>query len=454
MRRSITILLCGALSVAAAACVPVTKELHSRLKLPDLPYAGELQAALELALQEAHGNYDLGISAAAVVPGYKPWSGVTGNSRPGIPLTADMLFNVGSVAKIFEAALALKLEEQGLLDLDAPLSTWLPAHPLIDGRISVRQLLNHTSGVFNVFEHPDFPWVGPEVDYARRWRLEEVLARFAGEPYGPPGYAQHYSSTNYLLLTAILERAAGASVPRQVSELFLEPLELRNSFMSMGMLPPKEFAVAHPWADVDRDGQLDDLNGVPQTWIATLTHPVLYTTPSDMVRWMQALLEEQRVLSRGSLKEMLTIPEYALPDPQGGSYGLGIVDFSELLGVQAIGHGGSTLGYSAAAVYLPDHGVALAWAINTGESPRTLADGLMRSTWSRLWQTLFEHLPLEPQGTPQSGEAQTRPSAQLTLRRFSPWTPSLVAPGNATRSFLGLVVDYPERKAETRKELR
>src|SRR3989304_198182 len=83
MRRSITILLCGALGVAAVACVPpVTKELHSRLKLPSLPYAGKLQAALELALQEAQGSYDLGISAAAVVPGYKPWSGVTGNSHP------------------------------------------------------------------------------------------------------------------------------------------------------------------------------------------------------------------------------------------------------------------------------------------------------------------------------------------------------------------------------------
>ena len=416
MRRSITILLCGALSVAAAACVhPVIKELRSRPKLPDLPYAGELQAALELALQEAQGSYDLGISAAAVVPGFKPWSGVTGNSRPGIPLTADMLFNVGSVAKIFEAALALKLEEQGLLDLDAPLSTWLPAHPHLDGRITVRQLLNHTSGVFNVFEHPDFPWVGPEVDYVRRWRMQEVLDRFAGEPYGPPGYAQHYSSTNYLLLTAILERAAGASVPEQVSGIFLQPLELRSSFMSMGMLPPADFAVAHPWADVDRDGRLDDLSSVPQTWIATLTHPVLYTTPLDMVRWMQALLEEQRVLSKGSLKEMLTVPEDALPDPQGGSYGLGIIDLSGVLEANAIGHGGSTLGYSAAAVYLPDLGVSLAWAVNSGESPRTLADGLMRSTWSRLSQTLFEHPPQEPQGTPQSEEARTRPGSSSTL---------------------------------------
>jgi len=438
MRRSITILLCGALSVAAAACVPpVTKELHSRAKLPSLPYAGKLQAALELALQEAQGSYDLGISAAAVVPGYKPWSGVTGNSQPGVPVAAGMLFNVGSVAKTFEAALALRLAEQGSLDLDAPLSTWLPAHPHIDGRITVRQLLNHTSGTFNVFEHPDFPWVGPEVDYARHWRLEEVLNRFGGEPYGPPGYAQHYSSTNYLLLTAILERAGGASVPEQVSGLFLDPLELRNSFMSMGMLPPEEFAVAHPWADVDRDGQLNDLNRVPQTWIATLTHPVLYTTPLDMVRWMQALFEEQRVVSEGSLKEMLAIPQYARPDPQGGSYGLGIVDFSELLGIPAIGHGGSTLGYSAAAVYLPDLGVSLAWAINTGESPRTLADGLMRSTWSHLSQALFEHPPQEPQGTPQPEDARTRPSNSPILGGLSGWTPRAWQPEPAALSHFG-----------------
>jgi D-alanyl-D-alanine carboxypeptidase len=429
MRRSITILLCGALSVAAAACVPpVTKELHSRPKLPNLPYAGELQAALELALLEAQGSYDLGISAAAVVPGYKPWSGVTGNSRPGVPVTAGMLFNVGSVAKTFEAALALRLAEQGLLDLDAPLSTWLPAHPHLDSRITVRQLLNHTSGAFNVFEHPDFPWVGPEVDYARRWRLEEVLDRFAGEPYGPPGYAQHYSSTNYLLLTAILERAGGAPVPQQVTGLLLDPLQLHAGFMTMGALPPPEFAVVHPWADVDRDGQLDDLSRVPQTWIATLTHPVLYTSPLDLVRWTQALFEEQRVLSKGSLKEMLAIPAGAQPDPEGGSYGLGIIDLSEVLGVQAIGHGGSTLGYSAAAVYLPDLGVSLAWAINTGESPRTLADALMRSTWSRLSQTLFEHLPQVPQGTPQSEEAGARLNNSPTLGGLSGWTPRVWRP--------------------------
>jgi D-alanyl-D-alanine carboxypeptidase len=389
-------LVCGALSVAAAGCAaPVTKELRAQLKLPRLPYGEDLQAALELALQQGQGNHDLGISAAVIVPGYQPWSGVTGDSQPGVPLTAGMLFNVGSVAKIFEGALALRLAEQGLLDLDAPLSTWLPTHPHLDGRITVRQLLNHTSGVFDVFEHPDFPWVGPGVDYRRHWELEEALDHFAGVSYGPPGYAQRYSSTNYLLLTAILEQTGGAPVPQQVTEMLLDPLQLEDSLMTMGALPPSGSAVAHPWADSDLDGELDDLSRVPQTWIATLTHPVLYTTPLDMARWMQALFVEQRVLSQGSLKEMLTIPRGAQPDPEGGSYGLGIIDLSEVLGVQAIGHGGSTLGSSAAAVYLPEQRVLLAWAINTGESPRTLADRLMRRAWEQLSQTVLAHLPQE-----------------------------------------------------------
>jgi len=274
----------------------------------------------------------------------------------------------------------------------------LPEHGNVDRRITVRQLLNHSSGVFNVFEHPDFPWLVPNVDYGRVWQLEEVLDLFVREPYGPPGYAQHYSSTNYLLLTAIIEQTVGASVPNEVERLFLEPLELDNTFMSMGELPPSSFSVVHPWVDVDFDKNLEDLSGKPQTWIATMTHPALYATPEDMARWMQALYHEQRVLSEQSLREMLTIPETTVPDPEGGRYGLGVVDFSEILGRQAFGHGGSSLGYSAAALYLPEYGLSVAWSINTGQSPHRLADKLMQSTWSNLSRVLLEHGQLDPGG--------------------------------------------------------
>lgn len=377
--------------------VPPTPTPTPSVTVDDLPFAQELQIALDQALLDGQGEYDVGISAAVIVPGYKPWVGVSGNSHPGVPVTDDMLFNVGSVAKSFEAALALKLAEEGVLDLDQPISTWLPEHGNVDSRITVRQLLNHSSGVFNVFEHPDFPWVGPNVDYGRQWQLHEVLELFVLEPYGPPGYAQHYSSTNYLLLTAILEQAAGASVPNEVERLFLEPLELDNTFISMGELPPSYFTVVHPWVDIDLDGGLEDFSSEPQTWITTMTHPVLYATPEDTAMWMHMLYHEQRVLSSQSLEEMLTIPETTLRDPEGGRYGLGVVEYySEILGTRVIGHGGSSLGYSAAALYIPEYGLSVAWSINTGESPHRLAARLMQYTWSELFQVLSEHGKLDP----------------------------------------------------------
>ena len=396
IRELFTTLFFGTFILTTTKCSLVAEEPSVPQGRADLPYAEELQIALDQALLDGQGEYDVGISAAVIVPGYKPWLGFSGNSHPGVPVTNDMLFNMGSIAKSFEAALALKLAEEGLLDLDQPISTWLPEHRNVDSGITLRQLLNHSSGVFNVFEHPDFPWVGPNVDYGREWRLEEVLELFVLEPYGPPGYAQHYSSTNYLLLTAIIEQTAGASVPDEVERLFLEPLELDNTVMSMGELPPSHYTVVHPWVDVDFDGCLEDFSDKPQTWIATMTHPVLYATPEDMARWMQALYHEQRVLSSQSLGEMLTIPETTLPDPEGGRYGLGVVDFSEILGTRVIGHGGSSLGYSAAALYLPEYGLSVAWAINTGESPRGLADNLMQNTWSNLSQVLSEHGKLDP----------------------------------------------------------
>jgi len=156
--KTFTFLSLGSLILAlASGCAPI-KETPVPQAPTELSYAQQLQSALDQALRDGQGAYDLGISAAVIVPGYQPWVGVAGNSQPGAPLANDMLFNVGSIAKSFEAALALKLAEEGLLNLDEPISKWLPAYDNIDSRITVRQLMNHTSGVFNVFEHPDFPY--------------------------------------------------------------------------------------------------------------------------------------------------------------------------------------------------------------------------------------------------------------------------------------------------------
>jgi D-alanyl-D-alanine carboxypeptidase len=351
-----------------------------------------LDEAVRDALEDARGDHDLGLSAAVLVPGHAIWAGVAGIAGPDTPVTVNTLFDVGSVAKTFEAALVLALAEEGILGLDDPVSKWLPPLQHVDGSVTVRELLNHTSGVFNVFEHPEFPWVGADVDYARAWRLEEVFSRFVLGPYGPPGTVQHYASTNYLLVTAVVEKATGEPVPAVIRDRFLRPLGFTHTHMTMGAWPPNPFSVAHPMVDVDEDGILDDLMGRPRTWIASLTHPVLFSTPMDLVRWLSALFHDRTVLSAASLEAMLALPDPPSLDPEGGRYGLGIVDFSEVLGVRVIGHAGSSLGYSAAALYFPELDTALAWSVNTGESPRELADAVMSGAWRRLSSLILGNL--------------------------------------------------------------
>jgi len=380
-------------AIGNVSCNSLTK--YEEQSLPELPFAYDLQEAIDQVLL-AYPDYDLGISAAVIMPGYRTWTGVSGYSHQSVPIKADMLFDVGSVQKNFEAALVLRLAEDGVLSLDDPISKYLPSYPNVDGKITIRQLLNHTSGVFNVFEHPDFPWVGTDVDYAKEWKEEEVFNTFVLEPYGPPGYAQHYSSTNYLLTTAIIEEATGSTVPDEIERYFLEPLKLENTFVSMGEPPPAKYSVAHPWVDIDRDGNLDDLHGIPVTWIASLSHPVMYSTPSDLVRWMNALYHEGTVIGSDSMAEMLTYPETKLRDPDGRTMGLGVVDYSDTFDMQALGHGGSALGYSAAALYLPEYGISVAWLINTGESPHELANHMMSHTWSALAEVIRTNQKITP----------------------------------------------------------
>jgi D-alanyl-D-alanine carboxypeptidase len=336
---------------------------------PELSFAHDLQEAIDQVLL-AYPDYDLGISAAVIMPGHRTWTGVSGYSHQNVPISADMLFVVGSIVKNFEAALVLKLAEDEMLTLDDPISKYLPTYPNVDGKTTIRQLLNHTSGVFNVFEHPDFPWVGTDVDYSKEWKEEEVFNTFVLEPYGPPGYAQHYASTNYLLITTIIEEATGSTVPDELERNFLKPMKMENTFVSMGEQPPTQYSVAHPWVDIDL--------------IASLSHPVMFSTPKDLVHWIHSLYYEGAVISPNSLAEMLTYPETTLRDPDGDVFGLGVVDYTDRLGTQVFGHLGSSLGYTAAALYLPEYDISVAWLINTGQSPMELSGYMMFDTWSAL----------------------------------------------------------------------
>src|SRR6187399_1716820 len=106
----------------------------------DSVWAAKLPDALNTALPTSGVH---GASVALTFPGMGTFIGVAGESAPGIPMTPDMQFGIGSNTKVFTAVLALKLQELGILSLDDPLSKWLPSYPNIDGSATIRQCLLH-----------------------------------------------------------------------------------------------------------------------------------------------------------------------------------------------------------------------------------------------------------------------------------------------------------------------
>jgi D-alanyl-D-alanine carboxypeptidase len=116
-----------------------------------LPFARDLQRVLDLSVRITNGT---GISAAVIVPGQGTWTGAAGRSEPSKAISPDMLFDIASIGKNFVAILVCQPAEEGRLSLDDPLSKWLPDYPDIDSSITIRQLLNHTSGVFDWVDHP------------------------------------------------------------------------------------------------------------------------------------------------------------------------------------------------------------------------------------------------------------------------------------------------------------
>jgi len=271
-------------------------------------------------------------------------------------MSPDMLFDIASIGKHFVAILVCKLAEEGRLSLDDPLSRWLPDYPNIDHTITIRQLLNHTSGLFDWVDHPQSPFRRPfsakEVSSP-----EEVVTTLVSKPYFPPGGGFHYSTTNYTLLRMIVERVTGSTVAKEIRARFLEPLGLnRTLVLDTETHVPETANIAHAWVDVDGNGTLDDVSSWPISWIATRSPAMIYSTAENLARWSQAIYRGE-VLNQTSLKQVLTFHRPAPHPAFSTGYGLGTQEFS--LGRLVMwGHLGYGY-YLSSMMYIPKHSASI-----------------------------------------------------------------------------------------------
>jgi CubicO group peptidase (beta-lactamase class C family) len=162
-----------------------------------------------------------------VIPGQGLWSGGSGTANRATkePVTGRTPFPIASITKTFIAALAIKLADQHLLRLDDPLGRWLPNWPNAD-KISLRQLLNHTSGVANFEQRITAPYQRAiDAHPAKLWSPQRTLS-YAGKPEFAPGTRWEYNNANYILAGLAIERATRSTVARQLHRELLDPLKL------------------------------------------------------------------------------------------------------------------------------------------------------------------------------------------------------------------------------------
>jgi len=322
----------------------------------------QFQSALDDGLR---GHPGIGVSAAVIVPGEAIWLGTSGLSHDTTPVSSAMLFAVGSITKNMVASLTLQLADEGVLSLEDSLGKWLPAYPNIDDRVTIRQLLNHTSGIYQFFSNQAI-WDEIERDRARVWTHEEVLT-YVLEPYFPPGEGFRYSNTNYTLLGMIIEKATGSGVAAGLRERFWEPLGLSNTYFICEEEIPDNGA--HVWGSLLPSGETEDLTFVPRMAHDSIVHPSggVFTTAEDLARWSDALFQG-RVISESQLDQMLDFVAISKKDGiQSQGYGLGVQHYLPgwIRGVDVYGHGGGSIGTVAYMLYLPEHGVSIAAMVNS-----------------------------------------------------------------------------------------
>jgi D-alanyl-D-alanine carboxypeptidase len=360
------------------------------------PFEAKLQAVLDRGIAKHDTR---GVSAAIVFPDGRVWVGVSGISHEAVAMRPDMLFGIGSVTKNVVATLALELVEEGKLSLDDAVSDYLPPYPHVDSSITIRQLLNHTSGLYMFWDNDDL-WDALKLDRARIWTPEEVLA-YIGEPYFDPGEGWRYSNTNYLLLGMILEQVSGSDLSTEFRSRFWDPLGIDGYLSVQEEIPDR---MAHVFGDNFQFGAAEeDLTYEPRASHESIIFGSggLFLTAEGLARWCQVLFTGE-LLRQNSMDEMLElVPIRPLANMR--AYGLGVQEFERRFasGEEAIGHGGGNIGSATYMVFLPKHEISIVVMVNAypTNSADTITKGLIREVLREKGALrLIPYVPFYPVG--------------------------------------------------------
>lgn len=301
---------------------------------------------------------ETGCAALVAINGqivYKKAFGMA-NLELNVPMQPDMVFRIGSITKQFTAVAILQLVEQGKLSLQDDITKFIPDYPTQAYKITVENLLTHTSGIKSYTNVPEF------MKYIKEdLKPEEVIEKFKNLPMEfAPGTKWNYNNSGFFLLGYIIEKASGMKYQDYIEQNLFKPAGMTNSLYGSDRKIIKNRA--YPYQP---DGE-NTVNADYMSMLLPYSAGSLMSTVEDLYKWNRALLSNSLV-KRESLDKAWT--EFKLSDGKGTHYGYGWF-FSQVQGSRSIEHGGGINGYLTNGIYLPKEDVFVAvFSNNTAKSP-------------------------------------------------------------------------------------
>lgn len=335
---------------------PLGTLVHTELAIP--LHNAHLQSLLNTAVW----NGLPGVSLRVKGPGID-FLGAAGMAdlMTGEPLSTSHVMYVASLGKTFTATVALQLCDEGKLDLDAPITTWLPAELTkriqSSGKITLRHLLSHTSGLID-YLNDDKGW---RIDFAsnpdRQWTHSDIVPYLFDKPLiFEPGTGYHYSNSNYILVGWILERVTGQPLHALIREYILEPLGLKHTFNGQETVTSKNRAHGY----VRRHGRIIDT--YPWYGHYGLADSGMHSTTGDLARFLKSIFTSEEILGKTMRTEMTKVSKSGSTLPR---YGMGIFVQRDPRGAgRWYTHDGIDPGYRADMMYLPDLDLAVVLTAN------------------------------------------------------------------------------------------
>lgn len=360
-------------------CTPPDEEIN-----PNFAGAAAIEAAVQQLVNE-------GVPGCAVAVYSKEgwWTTAAGFAKieDKMPMQACHLQYLQSVSKTYMAVAVLKLYEQGKLNLEDPITTYLPvkySSYITDAeKISVQMLLNHTSGI------PEYNFSPAYVTYLLQhpehfFTTEDYLGYIKGKPLDfTPGSRYSYRNTNYVLLSLMVDAITGDHT-KYITETIFMPLGLNQTFYRSQAGYPNYPNLVNTYWDRYSNGIVENVSKMQQTNVASLTgDDGIVCTPIDAIKFLKGLMEGE-LLSPATMEKMQT---WVLNRKGEPAYGLGLA-YATVNGQVAYGHTGGGLGAGCELYYFPQKDIYMFIAINLG----TVTDSPLHKNAEKTLDKLFEGL--------------------------------------------------------------